>query len=426
MRLYARMVMWILFTWNNQALLISDMGSGASPITPSPHVTSDSPLATAFNPFLKGPQIRKQGITTSLSELKYSGEPVLFEPLPTIELSRSSFTVTSFVSLKPYLQQFRNFGNYLTDFYYDVINPRRLTLLRISAPLPEYITKLATIRNSRNELGELENHSDNPWCEDTFKVLEDRNQPQAKHISDADTDRGCRMVCLSEPACQYYVFQSNANRCYAGYRGDDSEVKLDEGVAVERSATMTLYMRVHCEEEHFGTLTLDEMASMGHVKCRTFQCEAMRQHLDLINELRYVRDVFNNVFLRFLGGLDLPHMIEKITGIVYLPEDQGEPAQDNRASDAQANLTPAERNALLRLHDATQQLMKKYSNHTREERFAIMDLIFGWGMITNTMAIDALTDNVGILQDQNLLQDKQIKELGVYENYGLSDLGKLP
>ena len=42
--------------------------------------------------------------------------PVIFEPLQNVQMSRSTYKVTSFVDFEPYLQYFRNFENYIEAF----------------------------------------------------------------------------------------------------------------------------------------------------------------------------------------------------------------------------------------------------------------------------------------------------------------------
>ena len=48
--------------------------------------------------------------------------PVIFEPLQNIQMSRSTYKVTSFVDFEPYLKYFTNFEEYLNKFLLEIVN----------------------------------------------------------------------------------------------------------------------------------------------------------------------------------------------------------------------------------------------------------------------------------------------------------------
>ena len=48
---------------------------------------------------------------------------VIFEPQPKIQLTHSSYKVTSFLDFKPFLHGFQSVSNYLDDLWTDVNNP---------------------------------------------------------------------------------------------------------------------------------------------------------------------------------------------------------------------------------------------------------------------------------------------------------------
>ena len=48
--------------------------------------------------------------------------PVIFEPLQNIQMSRSTYKVTSFIDFEPYLQYFTNFEEYLNKFLQEIVN----------------------------------------------------------------------------------------------------------------------------------------------------------------------------------------------------------------------------------------------------------------------------------------------------------------
>ena len=48
--------------------------------------------------------------------------PVIFEPLQNVQMSRSTYKVTSFIDFEPYLQYFTNFEGYLNKFLQEIVN----------------------------------------------------------------------------------------------------------------------------------------------------------------------------------------------------------------------------------------------------------------------------------------------------------------
>ena len=57
---------------------------------------------------------------------------------------------------------------------------------------------------------------------------------------------------------------------------------------------------------------------------------------------------------------------------------------------------------------------------TRMKQFSIINWFLGWCVYSNSRSIKKIKKNLRILQDQNILQDKQIKELAKLAklNYG--------
>ena len=48
--------------------------------------------------------------------------PVIFEPLQNVQMSRSTYKVTSFIDFEPYLRYFTNFERYLNNFLQEIVN----------------------------------------------------------------------------------------------------------------------------------------------------------------------------------------------------------------------------------------------------------------------------------------------------------------
>ena len=77
--------------------------------------------ATLHKPFLPLP-----GQTLSLPPPQNKNEwvhPVIFEPQPKIQLTQSSYKVTSFLDFQPFLKGFQSVSQYLGDLTKDLNNP---------------------------------------------------------------------------------------------------------------------------------------------------------------------------------------------------------------------------------------------------------------------------------------------------------------
>ena len=57
-----------------------------------------------------------------------------------------------------------------------------------------------------------------------------------------------------------------------------------------------------------------------------------------------------------------------------------------------------------------------HNNLSRMKRTGIFTWLLGWGIFSNARSISKIKDNLHILQNQNQLQDKQIKQLAKYLN----------
>ena len=57
-----------------------------------------------------------------------------------------------------------------------------------------------------------------------------------------------------------------------------------------------------------------------------------------------------------------------------------------------------------------------HKNLSRMKRVGVFTWLLGWGVFSNARNINKIKDNIHILQKQNQLQDKQIKQLAKYLN----------
>ena len=60
-----------------------------------------------------------------------------------------------------------------------------------------------------------------------------------------------------------------------------------------------------------------------------------------------------------------------------------------------------------------------------KKRYSILTWVLGWGIFSNLRSINKIKKNLRVLQDQNLLQDKQIKALAGHLNLTMAHVNRL-
>ena len=56
--------------------------------------------------------------------------------------------------------------------------------------------------------------------------------------------------------------------------------------------------------------------------------------------------------------------------------------------------------------------------------FGVMTWLLGWGVYSNSRSIKKIKKNLQVLQEQNKLQDKQIKELAKHLNLTMTQVNR--
>ena len=136
-------------------------------------------------------------------------------------------------------------------------------------------------------------------------------------------------------------------------------------------------------------------------------------------EIQYIYKVFRAIYKKFLTAID---------HIDYHPSQQHNKNTTRvKRSDLYAlyghyhsqnrELTPSEENFLDTFLTALYQMNPTlHKNLSRLKRTGIFTWLLGWGIFSNARSISKIKDNLHILQKQNQLQDKQIKQLAKYLN----------
>ena len=88
-------------------------------------------------------------------------------------------------------------------------------------------------------------------------------------------------------------------------------------------------------------------------------------------------------------------------------------------------LTPHEEEFLDKLLQALEEINSPLLGKiTRMKWFSIINWFLGWGVYSNSRSIKKIKKNLCILQDQNILQDKQIKELAKHLNLTMAHVNR--
>ena len=245
--------------------------------------------------------------------------PVIFEPQNKIQLTHSTYQVTTFLDFAPFMNGFNNVQNYIKSFKEDVSNPT-------------YFSKI-------------------------------------KHKS---TNKG------SSPLLDEQDFEAFMQSAY-------------------------------CQQLPYACMT--------RLKIDRF-----------LMEIKYLDDLFNVVYQKFLNAID---------NIEYHPTLQNEPSSETRSKRSiffsktgfyntfDHRLSPMEElfldKLLMTLENMNLTITSKFR---RMKRYSILTWVLGWGVFSNVRSINKIKQNLRILQDQNLLQDKQIKALANHLNLTMAHVNR--
>ena len=143
-------------------------------------------------------------------------------------------------------------------------------------------------------------------------------------------------------------------------------------------------------------------------------------------EIHYIRKIFHATFKKFLTATD---------HIEYHPSQ----VQSNRTGTKRSvtyeihgqyysptkTLTPSEEDFLTAFMEALYKINPSlHKNLSRMKRVGIFTWMLGWGLFSNARNIAKIKDNLHILQKQNQLQDKQMKQLANYLNLTMHQVDK--
>ena len=144
-------------------------------------------------------------------------------------------------------------------------------------------------------------------------------------------------------------------------------------------------------------------------------------------EVNYLEDLFDVVYQKFLNAID---------HIDYHPTVQNAPATNRSKhsvsfSETGFYMTFGHKlsltkevfldKLLIALENVNSTLTNKFK---RMKRYSILTWVLGWGVFSNSRSINKIKKNLRVLQDQNLLQDKQKKALAGHLNLTMAHVNR--
>ena len=160
---------------------------------------------------------------------------------------------------------------------------------------------------------------------------------------------------------------------------------------------------------------------------RPFACRSKLKFDQFFAEIQYMYKVFRAIYKKFLITID---------HIDYHPSQQYAKNQTRvkrseyytlhgHYHSPSRELTPSENEFLDKFLRALYQINPTlHKNISRMKRTGIFTWLLGWGIFANARSISKIKDNLHILQKQNQLQDKQIKQLAKYLNLTMHQVDK--
>ena len=241
--------------------------------------------------------------------------PVIFEPQERIQLTRSSYQVTTFLDFKPFLNAFRNTKGFIEDFQKDINNP-------------EFFHELMSI------IGEE----------------------------------------------------------------DESPIKDDKTFDDFKAST-------YCQARPYAYST--------HIKLDKFRLE-----------VNHLYEVFNLTYCKFLTTID--HIDFHPTQVNHTHNKCSQSFQCHEYyKGAPHTLREHEEKFLDAFLEAMYEINSELHSELRHvKHFGLMTWILGWGVISNAQSINKIKKNLRVLQDQNVLQDHQIKALAKHLNLTITQVNR--
>ena len=159
---------------------------------------------------------------------------------------------------------------------------------------------------------------------------------------------------------------------------------------------------------------------------RPYECQAHLKYEKFKWEIHYILDIFNATYRKFLVAID---------HLDYHPSQNRIKITRRKRSlmyekhgyyhTSTKTLTPLEEHFLTTFMNALSKINPDLHKSLHcMKRVGIFTWILGWGVYSNARNIAKIKKNLHVLQEQNQLQDKQIKQLAQFLNLMMHHVDK--
>ena len=189
-------------------------------------------------------------------------------------------------------------------------------------------------------------------------------------------------------------------------------------------ANPTYYKKLIAPYHNIPPIITSNWSVIGFLKSsgcseRPYACRAKLKFDHFKVEIQYMYRIFRTIhkkFLKTIDHIDYHPSQQYVNNKTRVKRSDFYESHDYYHS-PNRELTPSENNFL----DAFLRALYKinptlHNNISRMKRQDVFTFLLGWGIYSNAKSISKIKENIYILQNQNKLQDKQIKQLAKYLN----------
>ena len=177
-------------------------------------------------------------------------------------------------------------------------------------------------------------------------------------------------------------------------------------------------------------LTQSDKLHFGAPTCRqvTYKCRVQNQYTQLIKEAFKLNSMYRSAHEKFLRAIDHMEFHPTLGRSKEKPEVRLKRQTQKGLKRVQTlrQIKKMTRQDIEALREMDRWLSIQYNwtnGPKRNKRFGLATWVLGWGLYKTYSTIKHIKDNIRILQEQNLLQQDQITELGHYLNITYGHVG---
>ena len=143
-------------------------------------------------------------------------------------------------------------------------------------------------------------------------------------------------------------------------------------------------------------------------------------------EIHYIIKIFHAIYKKFLTAIDhIDYHPSQIRNNITRTKRSVTYDIHGHNYSPTKTLTPSKEKFLNTFMEALYKINPSlHKNLSRMKRVGVFTRILGWGIFSNARNIAKIKDNIHILQKQNQLQDKQIKQLAKFFNLTMHQVDK--